>query len=459
MQKINRKAMKPLYAIFILLFHVTLSMAQDTTGAIVGKITDKDANDEPLAFANVLIKDSTKGTQSDFDGLYEIDNLEPGTYTLVVSFIGYETSEIPNITVVAGKVTEVNVSLGSGGVALDEVVVTTVARRDSPIALLLEQKKAVEIKQSISGTKLSKQGVSDVETGVTRVSGVTKVASRGIFIRGLDDRYNSLLINQLPAAAVDWEQKIVPLDLFTLDIVRNIDINKIFYPRLYGDFAGATIDIKTKDIPNDLVISVNFSTGYNEYALRERFLIDDESNNEYFGFGGANAREIPAVYGSNTIETNISLTPEESSNLFDSDFNFNELDAPVSYGFGVVVGDKFDTQSGAGRFGYYIGLSYGNDYNFRIGSEEQFGVAGDFVRSSTLNNAFEYTTNSNLLVSLLYQNPKNKLTFNYLQPRSTSNLFSDARGVNRDVDDRYARGIQIQIFNTAPASIYRRIQI
>lgn len=427
--------MKLLYTILILF--TTSSFAQDT-GSIVGKITDKDANNEPLAFANVLIKNTTKGTQSDFDGLYEIDNLEPGTYTLVISFIGYETSEIPNITVVSGKVTEVNASLGSGGVALDEVVVTTVARRDSPVALLIAQKKAVEIKQSIGARELSRKGISDVESGVTNVSGVTKVASRGIFIRGLDDRYNSLLINNLPVSAVDWEQKIVPLDLFTLDIVRNIDINKIFYSRLYGDFAGATIDINTKDIPNDQVVSVNFNTGYNEYAFKERFLIDEEPGNEYFGIGGADARAIPATYDNSTIETNITLTPGESSNLFNSDFNFNEVNTPVSYGFGVVVGDQFKTK-GEGRFGYYIGLSYGNDYKFKLGSEAQFGVAGDFVRSSTLNNTFEYITNSNLLVSVLYQNPKTKLKFNYLQPRSTSNLFSDTRGVNRDVDDRYAR--------------------
>ncbi|MEM9685315.1 MAG: TonB-dependent receptor [Bacteroidota bacterium] len=426
-----------LFNVLLMCMSIAFSAAQDK-GTIVGKITDKDKNNEPV-YANILIKNTTKGTASDFeDGLYEIDNLDPGTYTLVVSSTGYETSEIPNVNVVAGKVTEVNVALGQGGVVLDEVVVTTVARRDSPIALLIEQKKAVEIKQSIAAQDLSRRGVSDVESGLTKVSGVTKVASRGIFIRGLDDRYNSLLINQLPASVVDWEQKIVPLDLFTVDIVRNIDINKIFYPHLYGDFAGATIDINTKDIPSEQVVSVNFSTGFNEYALQEAFLTDKESNNEYFGIGGADARAVPSTFDRSTIGTNISLTPSESAGLFESDFNFEERNAPVNYGFGVLVGDKFDTK-GEAKLGYYIGLSYGNAYEFNLGSEEQYGVAGDFVRSSTLNNTFEYTTNSNLLISLIYQNPKTKLKFNYLQPRSTSNLFADTRGVNRDVDDRYAR--------------------
>ena len=69
------------------------------TGAIVGKLTDKELNDDPLAFANILIKGTTTGTTSDFDGLYEIPGLEPGTYVVVYSYLGYETIEIPNVVV------------------------------------------------------------------------------------------------------------------------------------------------------------------------------------------------------------------------------------------------------------------------------------------------------------------------------------------------------------------------
>uniref|UniRef100_UPI003EBB749F carboxypeptidase-like regulatory domain-containing protein n=2 Tax=Cellulophaga TaxID=104264 RepID=UPI003EBB749F len=120
-----------------------LSRAQET-GSIVGKLTDKEMNDDPLAFANVLIKGTTKGATSDFDGLYEIANLEPGTYTIQFSYVGYETVEIPNVAVLAGKVTTINVPMSANeGMMLDEIVITTVTRKDSETALLLDQKKAV----------------------------------------------------------------------------------------------------------------------------------------------------------------------------------------------------------------------------------------------------------------------------------------------------------------------------
>lgn len=163
--------MKNFIILFILLTS-SFTYAQ-STGSIVGKLTDKEYNNEPLAFANVLIKGTTTGTTSDFDGLYALENLEVGAYTLVFSFVGYETQEIP-VTVVAEKVTEVNVPMGASAASLDEVVITTTTKRESETALLLEQKKAVVIKESIGSERLSKIGVSDAAAATTKISGVTQ---------------------------------------------------------------------------------------------------------------------------------------------------------------------------------------------------------------------------------------------------------------------------------------------
>ncbi|MDA0326142.1 MAG: carboxypeptidase-like regulatory domain-containing protein, partial [Bacteroidetes bacterium] len=80
---------------FLLLFSLTILTALHVvaqTGKISGTVMDGEFN-EPMAFANVLIKNTTKGTTSDFDGKYTID-VEPGNYTVVFSYIGYQTIEI-----------------------------------------------------------------------------------------------------------------------------------------------------------------------------------------------------------------------------------------------------------------------------------------------------------------------------------------------------------------------------
>ena len=168
----------------LLLFIFSLSGYTQSTGSIVGTLTDKEVNDESLAFANVLIKGTTIGTTSDFDGLYEITSIGTGTYTIVFSYLGYETVEIPDVEVVAGKVTTIDVPMSaSEGVSLDEVVVTTSARKDSETALLLDQKRAIEIKQSIGAQELARKGVSDAAGAVAQISGISRQLSSSISAR------------------------------------------------------------------------------------------------------------------------------------------------------------------------------------------------------------------------------------------------------------------------------------
>ena len=72
---------------FLLSITLLLSLFtySQSTGSIVGKLIDKEYNNEPLAFANVIIKGTTNGTTSDMDGLYAIENLSPGNYTIIYS--------------------------------------------------------------------------------------------------------------------------------------------------------------------------------------------------------------------------------------------------------------------------------------------------------------------------------------------------------------------------------------
>ncbi|MEB8328600.1 carboxypeptidase-like regulatory domain-containing protein [Flavobacteriaceae bacterium KMM 6897] len=102
--------MKLLLLCFCLIL-VLQTKAQENTGSIISKLIDKELNDEPLPIANVLIKGSTKGTTSNFDGLYEINNLTSGTYTIGFSYLGYVTVEISEVHIDPGKVTNLNIPM------------------------------------------------------------------------------------------------------------------------------------------------------------------------------------------------------------------------------------------------------------------------------------------------------------------------------------------------------------
>jgi len=180
--------------VLITLFICAIGFAQ-TKGTVTGTLLDKESKNQPLPFANVLIKGTTIGVNTDIDGKYSI-NLAAGNYTIQFSFVGYENIEMP-ITVKANETLVINKTLGSGNYTLKDVVVKAKANREKATALLLDQKNAAAIKQSIGAQELSAKGISDVEEGLTKITGISKVESKGLFIRGLEDRYNNLLLNNL----------------------------------------------------------------------------------------------------------------------------------------------------------------------------------------------------------------------------------------------------------------------
>ena len=188
--KLNTTEMK-FKLIVTFLFITVLGFAQNK-GIITGILTDKDLNNETLPFANVIIKGTSIGVTTDEVGKYSI-SVDAGSYTIQFSFLGYESVE-EKIEVKAGETITLNKALGSGSYQLNDVVIQNTVNREKETALLLEQKKAVEIKQSIGAQEMSRKGVSDVAGAVTKTSGITKQKVRETYL--LEDLETDTILQQ-----------------------------------------------------------------------------------------------------------------------------------------------------------------------------------------------------------------------------------------------------------------------
>ena len=113
------------------------SVLYSQTG-ISGLVIDGEFNDV-LPFANVVVVETSDGTTTDFDGKYFID-LSEGKYTIEFSFVGYEKKRISELIVTQGKITNLDVVLNPAANSLEEVVVTTTAKRNTESAVLNIQK-------------------------------------------------------------------------------------------------------------------------------------------------------------------------------------------------------------------------------------------------------------------------------------------------------------------------------
>ena len=123
-------------------------LANAQTGFVTGTINDAEFNDV-LPFANVLAKGTTIGTTSDFDGKYSFE-LEEGTYTIVFSYVGYQTKEITEVVVTANTEAVVDVTLNTLASELDEVVVTTTVTKNTEASVLNLQKKFFALVDGLS---------------------------------------------------------------------------------------------------------------------------------------------------------------------------------------------------------------------------------------------------------------------------------------------------------------------
>jgi len=409
--------------LFFTLLLATLSFAQNK-GTVSGTITDKESNNQSLPFANVLIKGTNIGTNTDIDGKYSL-KIEPGSYILQLSFVGYESIEVP-VTVLANETVTINKALGSAGYKLEDVVVKSKASREKVTALLLEQKNAVVIKQSIGAQELSAKGVSDVEEGLTKVTGITKVDGRGLFVRGLEDRYNNLLINDLAVPSNNPFKKIIPLDLFPTDIVGVIETYKTFNTNLYGDFAGGTFNISTSKGSKNMT-KINFGAGFTTNNNLRKFLTstDATSTGDFFGFSG-NERDFPSILGS--VPSNRVLTAEESLNQFGSGFDVKQSKSPLNTNFGILNSEKFTFGKNSNSLQYLMSFNFDNKFQYREGVDRFFNIGQGIYDNNLYNKQYKYITNSSALVALNYKTERLDLTSNTFYLKSTENMIQDQLG-------------------------------
>ncbi|TAI47956.1 TonB-dependent receptor [Flagellimonas allohymeniacidonis] len=411
----------------LLFTFICISGFAQQSGGIVGKLTDKELNNDPLAFANVIIKGTTQGTTSDFDGLFEIENVEPGTYTLVISFLGYETLEIPNVVVEAGKVAQINAGLGASSVGLDEVVVTTSARQDSEVALLLSQKKALVIQEAISAEALTLKGIDDAAAAVAQISGISKQqGSSNVYVRGLGDRYQNTTMNGLALPSNDVNKKNINLDLFSSSIIENVSVGKAYNSTFFGDFAAGNVNVDSKEYTGDGYFEIVLGSGINTNASGEDFVRSEGPSN--FGFYNRYDNDPFAIILSHGVD------PQDAWN-------------PINLSAAVEGGYSFNFNNDESRLSFFGAASFNNGYEIWEGPARDFTnvLKVDFPNVRE----FAYKTNTTALGNIVYRiNSENKVKYSSLFINSSTDAVGfygvNGLGTNRDAIITTDEGFFIQ---------------
>jgi len=234
-----------------------------SVGAIRGTVLDEDFGD-PLAEARVSVQELGISVRSEEGGVYRIENVEPGVYTLVAAKPGFTRQIQRDVLVRSGEVATANIQLPQEVYELDELVVEAadLIGGDEVVLLELRQDTAALI-SSIGAETLSRAGASDAGDALKLVSGATVGADNEAVVRGLADRYTVTTLNSGRVPSANPEKRAVELDLFPTSLIESVNVSKTFTPDLQGEATGGQVNIVTKSIPDGPIASFEAKVGYN----------------------------------------------------------------------------------------------------------------------------------------------------------------------------------------------------
>ena len=262
--------MKHIFRVFTLLFLFTavsnLTKADEKTnvvkqGTVRGRIID--TSKQTLPGASVYIEKLHAGVTSDVNGFYTFPNLEPGTYTVKVSYVGYSPVEL-KITIPEGRTLEKDVILNEG-LELQEVVVGGAFQGQR--RAINSQKNSLGIKNVVSADQVGKFPDSNIGDALKRISGINVQYDQGEArfgqVRGTSADMSSVTINGNRVPSAEGDTRNVQLDLIPADMIQTIEVNKVVTPDMDADAIGGSINLVTKNSPYKRFISATAGTGYN----------------------------------------------------------------------------------------------------------------------------------------------------------------------------------------------------
>jgi len=229
--------MKKIFASLALMAIAFVAFSQ--SGTIRGYVYDKNSG-EPVGFANVLLEGTTKGTSTDINGFYNLAGIEPGTYMLRVSFLGF-TSDSASMEVRPNSVLSHNMYIQEG-VQLGVVDVT---------GKKIERKTEVRISKLVVTPKLIKRlpgtGEPDLAQYLQILPGVIFTGDQGgqLYIRGGSPIQNKILLDGLtiynPFHSIGF------FSVFETEAIRSVDVYTGGFDATYGGRVSAIVDITMRE--------------------------------------------------------------------------------------------------------------------------------------------------------------------------------------------------------------------
>ncbi|MCB2376359.1 TonB-dependent receptor [Hymenobacter sp. BT635] len=433
--------MRRLGLLFIFLIINSFAYAQQ--GSISGKVTDKKTG-EGVIGATVLVTGTVQAAPVDVQGHYEL-KLAPGTYNITMTYIGYKPLTFAGIVVTANAKTSLNGVMEENATNLQEVTVTGQKQTGTEVAMIQDLKRSEVVVSGMSNDQIVKTLDRDAAEVVKRIPGVTVQNNNFIVIRGLAERYNTVLLNDALTPSAEVDTRSFSFDILPSSVIDRVLIFKSGSPELPGEFGGGVVKVYTKNSVLENTGSFSVSGWVRSTnSFKSDFLQSNHSPTDFLGFDNGQ-RNMPGVLNS-LNQQNRTTTPEQLQQLrgtLRNEFLPTTITSRPDLRLSLGLNRKFEI--GSVYISNVTSLSYSNTQEQYTAQRQRFS-AYDPAKSDQLpGKLFDYSDTRSLSAVRLgvihnYQvrlNDRHKLEFrNFFNQYGTDEVVN-RKGVN--IDDAQER--------------------
>lgn len=362
-------------------------------GLLTGRVTSSEGG-APVAGARVFIAGTPLDVRTDAEGRYQVE-LPPGEYAISVIAAQFDSRTLDGVAIVGGETAGRDVELTPAGLELPEFVVLEPYVEGSLASLVEERRDSASVADFLGAEQISRAGDSDAAGALKRVTGLTLVDGKYIYVRGLGERYSSVLLNGAQIPSPDPTRRVVPLDLFPTDVIESVLVQKTYSAEMPGEFGGGTISLRTRNAPEGLVAKLSATTGWAQGSTGATGLSYPGGSRDWSGYDsgarspqGALAEALASGRRISTQGNNFTpaqLAPIGIALAEGSAYTPVEKRLEPKYGFSGSLGNGWDL--GPVRLGVLASLRYDNSWD--LSEEERATYTG---RDVTLNDRFDVAT-------------------------------------------------------------------
>lgn len=267
-----------------LLVTMALPATSFAQGKIAGRVTEAGTG-QALAGVNVFLDGTQQGTTTDADGNYVIVNVRPGEYTVVFSFIGFQTHRITDVRAVTGQTTRIDATLREEIIEGQEIIV----RAQRPLV----QKDLTASRKTVVADDIDALPVESLFDILQTQAGVTTGADGAIHIRGGRSNEVSYLVDGL-SVGNPFDTNGLATSVAT-DAIQEMTIISGAFNAEYGKAMSGIVNLVTKEGGDKYSASATFYGGDNVTSNSDIFYTPDRLDLSSYTMEGSMSGPIPLL--------------------------------------------------------------------------------------------------------------------------------------------------------------------